>query len=156
MTAIPVALREDDTAVAASALFRRAFGADPPTFPRHFLALRGGDVVGYVHYTAFEPGVYLCGGLCVDQRVYRALSPAQREALAARGSLSRWLLEASIAALGAKRAVFAYTGDTRSRRDVLALGFVPAAGRYLLAQWHEEAMAARATLVRRIEAQGPF
>src|SRR5207245_370647 len=140
MALIPFRLREIETALAAAALFRRAFRTDPPSYPRHFVAVRFPDemIAGYVHFTEYEPAVYLCGGLCVDNRIYRLLSADQRAALARCGSLSRWLIDASIAALGVKRAVFAYTGDIRSRRDVFALGFAPTSSRFLLVQWHEE------------------
>jgi len=141
-------------------LFRRAFGGDPPSEPRHFVAIfREGianRVVGYVHFSSFEPGIYLCGGLCVDSRTYRKLSGAQRAEVAARGSLSRWLLSESIAGLGAKEAVFAYTGDPRSRRDVMALGFVPTQSPYLLVQWHSSNLDARPSMVERVNALGPF
>lgn len=141
-------------------LFRRLFRAPAPDYPRHFVAYHseGAErrLAAYVHYTAAEPGVFLIGGLGVDASVYRRLSPGQKDALAGRGSLSRWLLERSITALEGKRAVFAYTGDTRSRRDIEALGFARAAGAFLWVQWHAEPQAARASLVARIDALGPF
>jgi peptidoglycan/xylan/chitin deacetylase (PgdA/CDA1 family) len=154
----PLALREvatldDDVAD----LFRRSFGSDPPDFPRHFVARDpDGQVVGYVHFTQQEPEVFLVGGLCVDFRAYRRMSNGERDVVALEGSISRWILSESIAALGSKRAVFAYTGNTMSRRDVLALGFVPASGRYLLVQWHGEPAGERPPLVSRITAAGAF
>jgi len=141
-------------------LFRRLFRAPAPDYPRHFVAYHseGADrrLAAYVHYTAPEPGVFLIGGLSVDASIYRRLSPEQREAVAREGSLSRWLLEESITALEGKRAIFAYTGDTRSRRDIEALGFARAAGAFLWVQWHAEPGEARAALIARIEALGPF
>ncbi len=144
----------------AVALFRRAFGADLPTEPCHFVAsmsIGGRDkAVGYVHFISFAPMVYLCGGLCIDSAVYRQLSEPQRRAVAACGSLSRWLLEASIAGLGPKEAVFAYTGDVRTRRDVIALGFAIVKEPYLLVQWHGPPSSHRVELVERVGAHGPF
>lgn len=141
-------------------LFLRSFNTAPPDFPRHFVALykRGGieRVAGYVHYWEPEMGVFLCGGLCVDSRVYRLLSSEERKAIADVGSLSRWLSVESIAALGNKRAVFAFTGDGRSRRDAFAIGFIPTPGRFLLVQWHEASESERAVLVTRVTALGPF
>ena len=158
VNAIPFEVRETETASSATDLFRRAFRSAPPSDRRHFVALHSRDlaVAGYVHYTEFEPGVYLCGGLCVDSRLYRRLSEAERAAMAEHGSLARWLSDNSIAALGAKRAVFAYTGDVRSRRDAFALGFVPTSGRFLLVQWHDEPEQSRDSLVRRVEHIGRF
>lgn len=155
---IPFSVLETNTAEAATALFKRSFGADPPTFPRHFIAFHNANraVAAYIHFTKFEPGVYLCGGLCVDKSVYRALTKRERAALARRGSLSRWLIEESVDALGPKRAVFTYTGNITSRRDGFAVGCVTAAGKYLIVQWHQEPESSREDLVRRVEALGPF
>ena len=78
-------------------------------------------------YTVYEPGVFLLGGLCVDPACYRLLSADERGMVAAEGSLARWLMRQSIERLRPTRAVFGYTGDTRSRRDTRALGFIQAA-----------------------------
>ena len=158
--AVPFTVRELPAAdAAAAALFRRAFGGPPPGIPRHFVAIadsNGGAVAGYVHYRFFEPGVYLIGGLCVDARQYRKMPAAQRESIAREGSLARWLSRESIAALGAKKAVFAYTGDVRSRRDALALGFQAADHPYLMVQWHDVPAAERPAIEARVAANGPF
>jgi hypothetical protein len=141
-------------------LFRRCFNAPPPDTPRHFVAVyaTGEDeiVCGYVHHTPFDHGVFLVGGLCVDTSIYRRLPHEARAAVALQGSLSRWLLARSIAMLGAKRAVFAYTGNTVTRRDGGALGFIPARGPHLLVQWHDEPVERREDLVDRIERLGAF
>jgi hypothetical protein len=160
-TPFPFAVREISRAdPGASALFQRAFGAPPPDFPRHFIATLAADgaerVVAYIHYTEFDAGVYLCGGLCVDSRAYRALDAPRRGEIARRGSLSRWFIDQSIAALGQIRAVFAYTGDVRSRRDAFALGYEPTESKFLLVQWHAEPLATRPSLVARVAAHGPF
>jgi hypothetical protein len=162
LTRFPFTVREVVTpGEGASALFARVFRSPPPDFPRHFiLEWREGTIrttMGYVHYTAFEPGVFLCGGLCIDTRIYRRLPPRTRARIAAKGSLSRWLLERSIGALGTgTRAVFAFTGDERSRRDILAIGFVPARTRFLFVQWRREGESTRLELVKRVTALGPF
>jgi hypothetical protein len=141
----------------AAALFTRCFKAAPPDIPRHFVArFLDHSVRGYVHLMPIEPGVFLVGGLCVDVSIYRALSPQARKEIAKHGSLSRWLLAQAIEMAGTKRAVFAYTGDTMSRRDCAALGFVDAAGDYLVVQWHNEPGGSRDDLIRRIDRIGPF
>lgn len=141
----------------AALLFRRCFHSAAPDIPRHFVArMSDGALCGYVHLTPIEPEVFLVGGLCVDSGVYRRLPSEARREIAMHGSLSRWLLERSIEIAGSKRAVFAYTGNTMSRRDCAALGFLPAAGPYLLVQWHAEPERQRAELVQRIEKLGPF
>jgi hypothetical protein len=157
----PFTLREIATPDArVHALFQRAFGSPAPAEPRHFVALRRREdteeVAGYIHFTAYEPGIFLCGGLCVDARLYRRLTTAQRGTVAAQGSLSRWLSDGSIAALGAKHAVFAFTGDRRSQRDAAALGFVPSGRPFLYVQWHDAPEALRADLLERVARLGPF
>ena len=159
--AIPFVVREIENPDAKAAeLFHAAFGASIPTFPRHFTAMlrRNGSerIAAYVNLRAFDEGVFLCGGLCVDPRVYRLISEEERSRVAAEGSLSRWLSKTAIASLGRKRAVFAYSGDTRSRRDAAALGFVATGSPHLLVQWHHEPQESRHALVRRVEAMGAF
>lgn len=154
-----VVRRLDSPGAAASSLFERKFGGPPPPDGIHYVALRpacDGGVSAYTHYYEHEPGVFLCGGLCVDSRDYRKLAPAERRAVAGAGSLSRWLSVVSIADLPLKRAVFAYTGDARSRRDAFAIGFEPAVAPHLLVQWHAAPAVDRAALVERIHRLGPF
>jgi hypothetical protein len=138
-------------------LFRKSFGSAAPREPIHFVAMRGADraVAGYVHFIPYKPGVYLCGGLCVATSIYRTLSAEERCAVADNGSLSRWLLAQAIAALAEKQAVFAYSGDARSRRDTLALGFAPA-GEHLLVQWHSAPVHLRNRLIDDVNRLGPF
>ena len=140
----------------AHALFARAFRREAPYFPRHFVARFGERAVGYVHYSEPTPDVYLCGGLCVDERVYRAMNESERSVVKRHGTLSRWLLEESIRQLVGKHAVFAYTGNAISLRDCLALGFLPTDHKYLIVQWHAQPMEDRAGLVARVARYGPF
>lgn len=101
----------------------------------------------------------------MNVRTYRELTVEERSLVSSYGSLSRWLILAATDALGYKRAVFAYTGDPRSRKDAMALGYVSAAPalryfsrarKYLLVQWHNEPDSERTRLVRRVAANGPF
>ena len=140
------------------ALFMRSFRGPPPDYPQHFLARHRttGVPAGYVHYTRHSDGVYLCGGLCVDGRIYRKLTADERAMTRAHGSLSRWLLNESIALLSRKAAVFAYTGNLLSIRDCLAIGFVATRHRHLIVQWHAAPREAQVQLVAAIASLGPF
>lgn len=141
------------------ALFLKSFRSPAPDTPRHFVAVADLDptlAAAYVHYSIYQPGVFLLGGLCVDSSIYRRLSLEQRRAVASNGSLSRWVMQRSIDALGPKRAIFGYTGDRRSQRDSLALGFVSVLEPYLFAQWHDEPPGDRNALVAQVAALGPF
>jgi hypothetical protein len=163
---MPFSVQEIERPDSASIeLFQRAFKSPPPMEPRHFVAIlhrnddreNGHRIGGYIHFSRFEDGVFLCGGLCIDSRVYRTLQRDERVEIARQGSLSRWLSLKSIAALGHTKAVFAYTGDPRSRRDALALGFVATQAPFLLVQWHETVPDdSRAALIARVDAHGPF
>jgi len=139
-------------------LFRASFGSPPPDFPRHYVALQRNthEIAGYVHYTEQFPGIFLCGGLCVQKSIYRNLTEAEREVVQRHGSLSRWLLNESIDLLPGKIAVFAYTGRVESRRDGLASGFVPTSHRYLIVRWHQAPPAMHADLTSKVAALGPF
>lgn len=137
------------------ALFAKSFTSAPPSSGLHFVArlTRPSKVLGYVHYTNQAAGVFLCGGLCVDTSAYRVLRPKARTFLRQAGSLSRWLLSESIHQLPEKNAVFAYTGNTVSRRDCLAIGFRETEFPYLLVQWHSPPSD---KLLRQIASLGPF
>jgi hypothetical protein len=148
-----------DADARVAALFYKSFRSTAPDFPRHFVAFRTSShnsIAGYVHFTTYEPGVFLLGGLCVDSSTYRRLTTIERALVAAEGSLARWLMKRSIERLVAVRAVFGYTGDARSRRDATALGFVQAAEPFLIVQWHQQPQPTRAALVAAIDALGPF
>ncbi len=140
------------------ALFMSSFRAAAPRFPLHFIVRwnRDRSVAGYVHYTAHEPGVYLCGGLCVDVRPYRRMSAEDRATMRVEGSLSRWMSRESIARLPDKQAVFAYTGNPMSIRDALALDFQRTSHPHLMVQWHAAPVAARVGIVDRVASIGPF
>lgn len=156
--AFPFVVREVPAPDAAvEALFFASFRARAPDFPLHFVAAdRAGTVAGYVHYTRHAAGVYLCGGLCVDAQHYRVMDAEERARVRKAGSLSRWLLQESIALLPGKKAVFAYTGSVMSRRDCEALGFVPVDGRFLIVQWHLATLEERSGFVENVAMIGPF
>lgn len=148
-------LRSPDAGVAA--LFSHAFGTPPPDYPSHFVARYQGIVTaGYIHYIEHLPGVYLCGGLCIDTRVYRTLSRVERAIVKRHGSLSRWLLNESIGRLPNKRAVFAYTGNRVSERDGFASDFVRTAIPHVIVQWHCSGQGVRTNLLSNVAGLGPF
>lgn len=92
----------------------------------------------------------------MDAGLYRSLSAGERKRIKGRGSLSRWLLNESIARLRDKIAVFAYTGNAMSRRDGLASGFTATTFPNLIVQWHTDDADRRRTLVQNVARLGPF
>ncbi len=123
----------DDPAIAAH-LFRRKFGQEIPQFPRHFVAMAGKECAGYVHYTAWQ-GDYLCGGLCIDDRVYRALSPLQRAWLRDRGGIAEMMMRHAHAALTDGAAIWGYIGDKQAEAVDRRVGFEKVAEPYLFVIW---------------------
>lgn len=123
----------DDPAIAAH-LFRRKFGQEIPQFPRHFVAMAGKECAGYVHYTAWQ-GDYLCGGLCIDDRVYRSLSPLQRAWLRDRGGIAEMMMREAHAALSDGAAIWGYIGDKQAEAVDRRVGFEKVAEPYLFVIW---------------------
>lgn len=126
-------LEIDDPAVAAH-LFRRKFGQEIPQFPRHFVAMAGKECAGYVHYSAWQ-GDYLCGGLCIDDRVYRSLSPLQRAWLRERGGIAEMMMRHAHAALSDGAAIWGYIGDKQAEAVDRRVGFEKVAEPYLFVIW---------------------
>lgn len=146
---------------AAAPLFRRKFGHPLPDFPAHYLATYRGagaaEVVGYVHMTALED-VRLCGGLCVDETVYRRMSPAALAIVRVAGGLARMMVAASTADRCDALASFGYMGNRQSQLIAEDVGYERALAPHIFAFWHEEPMApaVRAALVEKVRKLGPF
>ena len=125
-----------DATTVASALFRRKFGQEIPTFPRHFVAMIGNVCAGYVHYTAWQ-GDYLCGGLCIDDRAYRTLLPEQRIWLRERGGIAEIMMRHAHAALTDGATIWGYIGDKQAEAVDRRVGFEKVAEPYLFAIWRK-------------------
>jgi hypothetical protein len=125
----------NDPAIAAH-LFRRKFGQEIPQFPRHFVALAGSACAGYVHYSAWQ-GDYLCGGLCIDDRVYRTFSPLQRAWLREHGGIAEIMLRGAHAALTDAATIWGYIGDKQAEVVDRRVGFEKVAEPYLFAIWRK-------------------
>ena len=126
----------DDAAAIAGPLFRRKFGQEIPDFPRHFVAMIGGACAGYVHYTAWQ-GDYLCGGLCIDDRAYRTLTPEQRDWLRERGGIAEIMMRHAHAALTDGATIWGYIGDKQAEAVDRRVGFEKVAEPYLFAIWRK-------------------
>ncbi len=124
-----------DPAIAAH-LFRRKFGQEIPQFPRHFVAMTGAECAGYVHYSAWQ-GDYLCGGLCIDDRVYRTLSPLQRAWLRERGGIAEMMMRYAHSALVDGATIWGYIGDKQAEAVDRRVGFEKVAEPYLFAIWQK-------------------
>ena len=125
-----------DAKAVAGHLFRRKFGQEIPDFPRHFVAMIGETCAGYVHYSAWQ-GDYLCGGLCIDDRAYRSLSPLQRAWLRDRGGIAEIMMRAAHQALTDGATIWGYIGDKQAEAVDRRVGFEKVAEPYLFAIWRK-------------------
>ena len=154
--ATPLVVREIPSAEIAADLFRRKFAQDIPDFPKHFVAMAGDLCAGYVHYTPWQ-GDYLCGGLCIDDRVYRALGSEARAWIRERGGIAEIMMRGAHESLRDAAAIWGYIGDKQAEAVDRRVGFVPVAEPYLFAIWQkplsDEAKAARIAEAVKL---GPF
>jgi hypothetical protein len=135
-------LEVDDAAFFAGELFKRVFGGEIPTYPRHFVCLyqvRPGELrtAGYVHFSRFE-SMHLVGGLVVDKAIYPSIPAEHLAELGRRPSIGEFLMREGIAALGDSVAVFALIGDRRSVEVNLSVGYVPTHIDKLYAFWQRD------------------
>jgi hypothetical protein len=140
-----------------AALFRSAFRAEPPRFPRHFVArhLPTETAVAYVHYARAGP-IYLAGGLVVNPWSFRRLAPATAALVRERGGIAQWAVKESCDALDTT-AVFAYMGDRISIKVNTRVGFVETGRPHLYVYWRRRPGAQeREALIDRIAAFGAF
>ena len=75
----------------AGEMFRQSFNDYPPDVPHHYVARVSLDgeqrTIGYVHMRPLED-MFLCGGMCMDDRVFRRLPHERRAALKAVGGVA--------------------------------------------------------------------
>lgn len=155
----------NEATVLAGELFRRSFGHEVPTYPRHFVLVFSPPpdlddtrprVVAYVHQSPFDE-VYLCGGMCVDATAYRRFPRRLFDQVKAEGGLATIVTRDSIAMLGASPAVFGHVGEPRARQADLRTGFVDTGHEYLMVYWRRELPPTeQRRLIEKAAAHGPF
>ena len=149
-----------DAKFLAGELFARKFHGPPPDFPTHYVCFyRVGPteicVAGYVHCSAFEAS-YLCGGLVIDDRLYRRMPDRHRAAMRSCGGIARYLMQATCERL-AHAAIFAYVGDARSERVLRSVGFGATDHGFVMARWTRALPeSAKGALAARVASLGPF
>lgn len=142
-------------------LFRRRFGVDPPNYPRHFVALYrptrdAYQAVGYVHYSPFEDS-FLCGGMVIDDRLYRKMPPEHRRCVKEVGGIAEFMLRDTFARLAHAPAIWGYVGNKQAETVDLRAGFIHTHHKYVMVVWNralpEDEKAQR---LDRVIAIGPF
>ncbi|MGZ5032045.1 MAG: polysaccharide deacetylase family protein [Usitatibacter sp.] len=155
----------NDARAVAGDLFRRCFHHEVPNYPRHFVLVYSPPpgsaeseprVVAYVHQRPFE-NVYLCGGMCVDERFYRRMPKWLFDEVRREGGLATIVTRDSMGMLAPSPASFGHVGEPRARAADLRTGFIDTGLPHLMVMWlkpisEEE----KARLVRRVAAIGPF
>lgn len=150
----------DDVEPYAGALFRRCFRNPPPDVPRHFVALVDTDgeerTIGYIHYSKLDD-VYLGGGMCIDERVFRRLPTERREHLKQAGGIAEQMLRHTTASLANAKAIFGYVGDKRAERVDLRAGFAHTGTEHLIVFWPRPLpVDEQRAIVARVARVGPF
>lgn len=153
----------DNAELFISKLFQRKFHSRPPDFRRHFVAFFKPDSdsshvtpVGYVHQTPYLD-CHLCGGLVIDDRIYRLMSVSQRKVIREAGGIAEILLHYSFSKLGHTKAVWGHVGDTKSEKVVLRVGFVHTVAKPIMVCWRENLeQQEKDKLLKKIIALGPF
>jgi hypothetical protein len=145
----------------AGDLFRRRLGGNPPNFPMHFVAFyRQGRTrylpVGYIHYTAFED-TYLCGGMVIDDRLYRRIPAPHRKLIKNAGGIAEIMLRETFARLTAAPAIWGYVGDKQAEEVDVRVGFRHTHHPHVMVVWNRELPEAeKAARLERVIALGPF
>jgi hypothetical protein len=152
----------DDARADAGELFRRSFGHDIPTYPRHFVLLYTppGEserrVVAYVHQMPYRE-VYLGGGMCVDERAYREFPRWLFAQVRAEGGLATIVTRDSLAMLDDAPAAFGHVGEPRARQADLRTGYVDTGLPHLMVFWRKPLSdAEKKRLIGVAESHGPF
>ena len=151
-----------DAADEAGELYRRSFGQDIPDDPRHFVlrftppGKATGRVVAYVHQLPYRE-VYLCGGMCADERSYRTLPHWLYRQLRDEGGLATIVTRDSMAMLGDSPASFAYATEPHARAAHLRTGFVDTGHEPLSVHWRKSlGDGEKRRLIELVVAYGPF
>jgi hypothetical protein len=145
----------------AGDLFRRRFGSEPPDYPRHFIAFyRAGRrtfwPIGYIHYSVFED-TFLCGGMVVDDRLYRRIPDPHRKLIKDAGGIAERMLRETFSILAHAPAIWGYVGDKQAEQVDMRVGFRHTDHPHVMVVWnHDLPESEKAARLQRVIALGPF
>ncbi len=153
----------DNAEIFVTTLFQRKFHSPPPTFQRHFVAFYKPDLelntiipVGYVHQTPYLD-CHLCGGLVIDDRIYRTMPIEHRQAIRQAGGIAELLLRYSFSRLMNTKAIWGYVGDSKAEKVDLRVGFIHSAIKPIMVYWRQElSQQDKDELLEQIVEIGPF
>ena len=130
----------EDVPEVAESLFQRKYQRSVPIFPHHVVASFSTDEavvlpMCYVHFTDCGD-ILLGGGACVDDRVLRQMTLAQRDVVRASGGIYQHALQWSVQHFAPRfAAIFGYCGDALAERIDRAVGFQSTSHEHLLVYW---------------------
>jgi hypothetical protein len=155
----------NDARVVAGDLFRRSFGHDIPTYPRHFVLVYSPPpeeddttprVVAYVHQRPFED-VFLGGGMCVDPVSYRRMPRWLFDQVRDEGGLATIVTRGSISMMGDAPAAFGHVGEPRARQADLRTGYVDTGVEHLMVYWRRQIPdEEKRRIIEKVATVGPF
>lgn len=178
MSALTDALRIFDAGNAeryASELFRECFdapfpvprdgcGLSIPTPPQNwhqYVAMYrwpdGGDeCIGFCNWIR-HADVYLEGGMCVRESVYRRLPREHFREIREQGGIAQMMMATAARELNDAAAWFGYCGDPKAMAVDLRAGYERTKHPYVIVKWFRDLPAPeRQKLIATIEAIGPF
>lgn len=146
-----------------SELFQRKFHSPPPDFPKHFVAFYKPDPdkshvmpVGYVHQTPYLD-CHLCGGLVIDDRLYRTISASHRKVIRNQGGIAECLLRESFEKVGESKAIWGHVGNKQAEKVDLRVGFIHTRIKPIMVCWRQNLSdQEKEFLLQEIVKIGPF
>ena len=116
----------------------------------------GDETVGFCNFIRHGE-VYLEGGLCVREGLYRRIPREEFASIRERGGIGQMIMAHAAGELADGKAWFAHCGDGRAMAIGLRSGFVRTRHPHVIVKWFADVPAAeRERLVDSIAAIGPF
>lgn len=145
----------------AGDLFFNAFRCKIPTDPHHFVlevkTHEGIETCGYVHYQKYKYRQFLCGGLVINAKIFKKLSPELRMLVKSNGGFAEILLKSSFNKLKPWDIIWGYVGDKLAEKVDLRVGFKHTHRKYIMAVWGKNySEVDKYALVEEIHKIGPF
>jgi hypothetical protein len=114
------------------------------------------ETVGFCNWIR-HGDVYLEGGMCVRESVYRRLPREHFRACRERGGIAQMMMETAAGELDDCTAWFGYCGDAKAMAVDLRVGYQTTRHPHVIVKWFRDIPAAeREALVDAIAAIGPF
>ncbi len=112
--------------------------------------------MGYIHYSPWENS-YLCGGMVIDDRLYRRMPQAHRKLIKSCGGIAEIMLRDTFRRLADALAIFGHVGDKQAEKVNLRAGFVRTSDPHVMVVWNRPLSdAEKARCLTRVIALGPF